>query len=130
MAKMKTLGGAKSAALVTTIVVFAAPIAGVASDVTMEERTAAQQNRERTRSTEDGGMAHHRMDGMMEMHGMMRDGCCGQMGRADVSVEKTASGAVVRFEAPRGEVERAQRMAEMMGHCMGADRNADNSSGK
>ena len=62
------------------------------------------------------------MAGMMGTDDMMHGGmCAGMMGDPEVSVEKTARGAVLRLTArDDASVEKVQRMADMMRDCMTA----------
>jgi hypothetical protein len=59
------------------------------------------------------------------MHGMMMgDGmsCSEMMGHADVKVENTSSGAVIRLTAKnKDQVKHVQHMAQMMKRCMSGE---------
>ncbi len=67
------------------------------------------------------GMAGPGMQGSMGGGGMMR-GMCVQMGQmANVSVENTPSGAIVRFDAKDpSQLNSVRQMAQRMSQCMGA----------
>ena len=95
----------------------------VAASFVLSARPVAAQGGARDAGTTEGGgmqgMSDGGMGGMMG-GGMMSGMSCSQMmGNADVTVQNTKDGAVIKMRAKsKDQVQRVQGMARMMKNCM------------